>query len=167
MQPDAEAGDLAAMLSAHHALLSGWRRVAPAAIPSALHAELAQRLRLLESDLGGLAALVAWRAPDATRFPSWPAASAAWWGAYYVIAGSQLGTRVIARHLRTTRLAGLDAFAFLEARTARPWPERIDAIAAALRGAPALEAGIDGALHTFSCFRAALEQAAGLPRVAA
>jgi heme oxygenase len=157
--------DYRAFLQAHRPITEAWASRCPAAVRRASGCDPESRLRALHADLAALAGAPSEGAPppvaqaqDAASF-LWPDDAAEWWGALYVVEGSRLGGRVVARHLRE-RLgrAAPPAFAYLDgdaAGNAAAWPVTIRRLQAALPP-PRHAAAVRGALATFQRFHAAL-----------
>lgn len=161
-----------AVLGALLPLLRGWERWAAAQAPEALRPLLAARQRsaLLEHDLralGGVgiaeiseAASVDWTRvvlgpEDLRSVLSSSAFTAGFLGAFYVIEGSTLGGRLIARHLEPVlHLAPGEGDAYFRGHgdaTGLLWREVTDAITAV----PAQDAAlvIEAAKRTFTAYR--------------
>lgn len=157
--------DYRAFLRAQAAVLAYWVRRAPAAVRhaggcrpearlAALHADLADfpgdpRTTLAPMPSGGADASTAALPP--ARF-DWPDASPAWWGAFYVIEGSRLGARVVARHLRAQLHDAVDGrLAYLEFAGDAPWPQAVCALEGGVAPA-ARDLAAAGANAMFACY---------------
>lgn len=145
----------ATVLRRHHALLAGFEdRMGDwlsTLVGSGWHYR--RRVPALRADLRMLA-----QAPDAPLPPPAGSDEAARWGMLYVIEGSQLGGRVIARSLRRHRPALADALQYFELADEDPagW-RRFQAVLDHCLDSPhAREAAIAGAQAMFAHFHTCL-----------
>ncbi|MDQ1091284.1 heme oxygenase [Xanthomonas sacchari] len=148
-------------LRLHHAALAGWERREAAWLRDCgdVHWHYQPRAPLLAQDLQALQA-----SPPALQ-PVPPApADAHRWGMLYVVEGSRLGGRVIARQLRQTLPAVAPALSYFELGHADPaaWRHFQQRLERALPTAPLRQAAVDGACAMFAHFHThfALEIAA-------
>lgn len=149
------------VLRRHHAVLAGWEQREAAWLRDCgdAHWQYQPRTPLLAQDLHALRA-----APPALQ-PLPPAVDVgARWGMLYVVEGSRLGGRVIARHLRQTLPTAAPALSYFELGHADPaaWRHFQQRLERALPSAPLQQAAVDGARAMFAHFHThfALEIAA-------
>lgn len=149
------------VLRRHHAVLAGWEQCEAAWLRDCGDAQWRYQPRtpLLAQDLHALQA-----APPGSQ-PLPPAAEASIrWGMLYVVEGSRLGGRVIARQLRQTLPEAASALSYFELGHADPtaWRHFQQRLERALPTAPLQQAAVDGARTMFAHFHThfALEIAA-------
>ncbi|MCW0462502.1 Heme oxygenase [Xanthomonas sacchari] len=149
------------VLRRHHAVLAGWEQREAAWLRDCGDAQWQYQPRtpLLAQDLHALQAT-----PPAPQ-PLPPAVDVgARWGMLYVVEGSRLGGRVIARHLRQTLPTAAPALSYFELGHADPaaWRHFQQRLERALPTAPLQQAAVDGARAMFAHFHThfALEIAA-------
>jgi heme oxygenase len=156
MSPQVQIIDLAAFLTAQFRALEAWSSGCPEPLRQTAGVDYGERVAALRRDLHELGL-----DPPSRRManaPSWESSAPEWWGALYVVEGSRLGGRVIARHLRSMCcMASVDAFRFLESRTERPWPELLARIGEHVGDASSRTRGIEGASRMFSLFAEAFD----------
>ncbi|MCW0393432.1 Heme oxygenase [Xanthomonas sacchari] len=164
MDPALSLADYVQVLRRHHAVLASWEQREAAWLRDCgdAHWQYQPRTPLLAQDLHALRA--APPAPPAPQ-PLPPAAEAGTrWGMLYVVEGSRLGGRVIARHLRQTLAGAAPALSYFELGHADPaaWRHFQQRLERALPSAPLQQAAVDGARAMFAHFHThfALEIAA-------
>ncbi|KTF40130.1 biliverdin-producing heme oxygenase [Xanthomonas translucens] len=153
--------DYVQVLRRHHAVLAGWEQRESAWLHASGDADWRYQPRspLLEQDLAALRATPPLPAPA-------PAAADAGnrWGMLYVVEGSRLGGRLIARRLRQTLAAAAPALAYFELGHADPacWRRFQQRLEQALPTPQSRQAAVDGARAMFAHFHThfALETAA-------
>ncbi|MCW0393336.1 biliverdin-producing heme oxygenase [Xanthomonas sacchari] len=149
------------VLRRHHAVLAGWEQREAAWLRDCgdAHWQYQPRTPLLAQDLHALRA-----APPAPQPPPPAAEAGTRWGMLYVVEGSRLGGRVIARHLRQTLPGAAPALSYFELGHADPaaWRHFQQRLERALPTAPLQQAAVDGARAMFAHFHThfALEIAA-------
>ncbi|WP_371180804.1 biliverdin-producing heme oxygenase [Xanthomonas sacchari] len=161
MDPTLSLSAYVQVLRRHHAVLAGWEQREAAWLRHCGDAQWRYQPRtpLLAQDLHALQAT-----PPAPQ-PLPPAVDAgARWGMLYVVEGSRLGGRVIARHLRQSLPAAAPALSYFELGHADPaaWRHFQQLLELALPSAPLRQAAVDGARAMFAHFHThfALEIAA-------
>ncbi|MCI2244552.1 biliverdin-producing heme oxygenase [Xanthomonas sp. PPL568] len=149
------------VLRRHHAALAGWERQEAAWLRDCGDAQWQYQPRapLLAQDLHALQA-----SPPALQPVPPVSAEAQRWGMLYVVEGSRLGGRVIARQLRQTLPAAAPALSYFELGHADPaaWRHFQQRLERALPTVPLQQAAVDGARAMFAHFHThfALEIAA-------
>ena len=153
--------DYVQVLRRHHAALAGWEQRESAWLHASGDADWRYQPRspLLEQDLAVL------RATPPLPAPAPPAPDACnCWGMLYVVEGSRLGGRLIARHLRQTLAAAAPALAYFELGHAEPasWRRFQQRLEQALPTPALRQAAVEGARAMFEHFHThlALETAA-------
>lgn len=153
--------DYIQVLRRHHAILAGWERRESDWLQASGDADWRYQPRrpLLEQDLAAL------RAAPPRPAPAPPAhATGDRWGMLYVVEGSRLGGRVIARQLRQTLPDIAPALAYFELGHADPacWRRFQQRLEQALPTPALRQAAVDGARAMFAHFHThfALETAA-------
>jgi len=153
--------DYVQVLRRHHAALAGWEQRESAWLQASgdAHWRYQPRSPLLEQDL---AALRATPPPPAAAPPVHAHGSR--WGMLYVVEGSRLGGRVIARQLRQTLADAAPALSYFELGHADPasWRHFQQRLEQALPTPALQQAAVDGARAMFAHFHThfALETAA-------
>lgn len=153
--------DYIQVLRRHHAVLAGWERRECAWLHASGDAQwrYPPRTALLEQDLAALHA----HAP-APALPPPAQGDGGRWGMLYVVEGSRLGGRLIARHLRQTLAAAAPALAYFELGHAEPasWRRFQQRLEQALPTPALRQAAVEGARAMFEHFHThlALETAA-------
>ncbi|WDM67754.1 biliverdin-producing heme oxygenase [Xanthomonas cucurbitae] len=145
----------ATVLRRHHALLAGFEERLSDWLNTLVGSGWPYRRRVpaLSADLYTLA-----QAPDAPLPPPASDDDAARWGMLYVIEGSQLGGRVIARHLRRHRPALAGALQYFELADEDPagWRRFQSVLDHRLDSPRARAAAIEGAQAMFTHFHTCL-----------
>ncbi len=145
--------DYRAFLAVHQVVIAPWAIHCPRQISIATQSDPSGRARALASDI---AALGRGDFPGdplslAPVFP-WPGDSPQWWGSCYVIEGSRLGGRVIARHLRESLGDEIAvALSYLDHDPSMVWPTTLGVIDSALSHG-AIDDACEGARRTFELF---------------
>ncbi|WP_369941957.1 biliverdin-producing heme oxygenase [Xanthomonas medicagonis] len=153
--------DYIQVLRRHHAVLAGWERRESAWLHASGDADwrYQPRAALLEQDLAALHA-----PPPASAVPPPAHGNGGRWGMLYVVEGSRLGGRVIARHLRQTLVEATPALTYFELGHAEPasWRRFQQRLEQALPTTALRQAAVDGARAMFAHFHThlALETAA-------
>lgn len=143
--------DYVQVLRRHHAVLAGWEQRESAWLHDSgdAHWRYQPRSPLLAQDLAAL------QAPPPPPSPAPPAAEAgSRWGMLYVVEGSRLGGRVIARRLRQTLAEIAPALAYFELGHADPasWRRFQQRLEQALPTPVLRQAAVDGARAMFAHF---------------
>ncbi|PPU92704.1 biliverdin-producing heme oxygenase [Xanthomonas albilineans] len=153
--------DYAQLLRRHHAVLAGWEQREAAWLRDCGDARwrYQPRIPLLVQDLLVL------QVPPPALLPAPPAhAAGSGWGMLYVVEGSRLGGRVIARQLRARLAESASALRYFELGNADPdaWRHFQQRLEQALTTPARRQAAIDGARTMFAHFHThlALETAA-------
>lgn len=153
--------DYVQVLRRHHAVLAGWEQRESAWLHASGDARWRYQPRspLLAQDLAAL------QASPPSPAPAPPAAEAgSRWGMLYVVEGSRLGGRVIARQLRQTLAEIAPALSYFELGHADPacWRRFQQRLEQALPTPESRQAAVDGARAMFAHFHThfALETAA-------
>ncbi|MCC4596127.1 biliverdin-producing heme oxygenase [Xanthomonas campestris pv. phormiicola] len=146
-------GDYVQVLRRHHAVLAGWEQREAAWLHASgdVHWRYQPRSPLLEQDLAALRATSPLPAPAPLPVAH---ANGSRWGMLYVVEGSRLGGRVIARQLRQTLPGVAPALAYFELGDADPasWRRFQQRLEQALPTPQSRQAAVDGARAMFAHF---------------
>lgn len=158
--------DYRAYLQAQLAVFAAWSEAYPLSLRRACRCDPAARLDALHLDLAALHDETIERGAAAAPVFDWPAESAAWFGALYVLESLRAGGRAVAQHLRQELgLCVGGALRFLdpahEIGVQPAWPALAQCLERALPPERVPEA-IEGALATYALLTSSLARSAPL-----